>query len=63
MNLIKEKDYIGFVKLQITLSKYPSEVRKAIFKGLLKAAKRKIVERKKKLETIKFFEEYEGFID
>lgn len=63
MNLIKEKDYSGYVKLQMTLSKYPSEVRKAIFKGLLKAAKRKIVERKKKLETIKFFEEYEGFID
>lgn len=63
MNLIEEKDYSGFIKLQITLSKYPSEVRKAIYKGLLKAAKRKIVERKKKLETIKFFEEYEGFID
>lgn len=42
MNLIKEKDNSGFVKLQITLSKYPSEVRKAIFKGLLKAAKQKI---------------------
>lgn len=42
MSPIINKNGSGFIKLQEKLSKYPLEVRLAIYRGLLKAAKQKI---------------------
>jgi hypothetical protein len=42
MPSIINKNGTGFIKLQEKLSRYPLEVRLAIYRGLLKAAKRKI---------------------
>lgn len=42
MSSMTNKNGSGFIKLQEKLSKYPLDVRLAIYRGLLKAAKRKI---------------------